>query len=178
MKSQIKKKRVTPIPNTPCNTSDHVNEGSCNQPLLFLLQHERTRYVSQKGWNSNLLQRNASASGRDSSTHVGAEWTMAHRNEPQSINDTHWLLTNQNIYIPYYAAHIIGSYTMNKEEFAQLAVESGVLPPLLDLLSGKISWVEQRVAVRALGHLASYKSTFESVAQHEPGFNLFTSGLC
>ncbi|KAG5030749.1 hypothetical protein JHK85_014731 [Glycine max] len=65
-----------------------------------------------------------------------------------------------------------------REEFAQLAVESGVLPPLLDLLSGKISWVEQRVAVRALGHLASYKSTFESVAQHEPGFNLFTSGLC
>lgn len=96
----------------------------------------------------------------------------------KGINDTHWLLTNQNIYIPYYAAHIIGSYTMNKEEFAQLAVESGVLPPLLDLLSGKISWVEQRVAVRALGHLASYKSTFESVAQHEPGFNLFTSGLC
>ena len=63
----------------------------------------------------------------------------------KGINDTHWLLTNQNIYIPYYAAHIIGSYTMNKEEFAQLAVESGVLPPLLDLLSGKISWVEQRV---------------------------------
>ncbi|MED6218565.1 hypothetical protein PIB30_027904 [Stylosanthes scabra] len=85
----------------------------------------------------------------------------------KAINDKTWLLTNQNIYIPYYAAHIIGSYTMNKEEFAQIAVQSGVIPPLLELLRGKISWVEQRVAVRALGHLASYESTFDSVSEYE-----------
>ncbi|XP_025664233.3 uncharacterized protein [Arachis hypogaea] len=85
----------------------------------------------------------------------------------KAINNKTWLLTNQNIYIPYYAAHIIGSYTMNKEEFAQIAVQSGVIPPLLELLRGKISWVEQRVAVRALGHLASYESTFDSVSEYE-----------
>ncbi|XP_009365346.3 uncharacterized protein LOC103955191 [Pyrus x bretschneideri] len=78
-----------------------------------------------------------------------------------------WLQRDQNIYIPYYAAHVIGSYTMNKVEFAEKAVASGVIPPLLELLRGKMSWVEQRVAVRALGHLASYESTFEAVAEYE-----------
>ncbi|KAM7278338.1 hypothetical protein ACFE04_005472 [Oxalis oulophora] len=85
----------------------------------------------------------------------------------KSLRDTNWLLTDQNIYIPYYAAHIIGSYTMNKVEFAQKAIQSGVIPPLIELLRGKISWVEQRVAVRALGHLASYEGTFEAVAVYE-----------
>ncbi|CAI0464879.1 unnamed protein product [Linum tenue] len=112
-------------------------------------------------------------------------WTIAmhHPDDPQlpslgifasmaaliqkAINSPSWLLHDQNIYIPYYAAHVIGSYTMNKPEFAQQAVESGVIPQLLDLLGGKISWVEQRVAVRALGHLASYQTTFEAVAVYE-----------
>ncbi|KAL2489275.1 ARM-repeat/Tetratricopeptide repeat (TPR)-like protein [Forsythia ovata] len=85
----------------------------------------------------------------------------------KSINDRSWLFRNQNIYMPYYAAHIIGSYTMNNVEFAIEAVESGVIPPLLELLRGKMSWVEQRVAVRALGHLASYEKTFEFVAIYE-----------
>lgn len=78
-----------------------------------------------------------------------------------------WLQIHQNIYIPYYAAHVIGSYTMNRAEFAKMAAESGVIPPLLELLRGRMSWVEQRVAVRALGHLASYEKTFELVAEYE-----------
>ncbi|PIA33060.1 hypothetical protein AQUCO_04200068v1 [Aquilegia coerulea] len=85
----------------------------------------------------------------------------------RGINDRDWLLRDQNIYIPYYAAHVIGSYTMNRVEFAEKAVDSGVIPPLMELLRGKISWVEQRVAIRALGHLASYEKTFDSVAEHE-----------
>ncbi|WKA09863.1 hypothetical protein VitviT2T_027477 [Vitis vinifera] len=85
----------------------------------------------------------------------------------RSITDKDWLLRYQNVYIPYYAAHVIGSYTMNKVEFAEKAVESGVIPPLMELLRGKLTWVEQRVAVRALGHLASYERTFEAVAEYE-----------
>lgn len=85
----------------------------------------------------------------------------------KGVNDRSWLLGDENIYVPYYAAHVIGSYTMNKVEFAVRAVESGVIPPLMELLRGKISWVEQRVAVRALGHLASYERTFAAVAVHE-----------
>ncbi|XP_039058486.1 uncharacterized protein LOC120202069 [Hibiscus syriacus] len=85
----------------------------------------------------------------------------------KGINDRGWLLRDQNIFIPYYAAHVIGSYTMNKVEFAEKAVLAGVVPPLTKLLRGHMSWVEQRVAVRALGHLASYERTFEAVAAHE-----------
>ncbi|KAK4428633.1 hypothetical protein Salat_1163100 [Sesamum alatum] len=85
----------------------------------------------------------------------------------RGIHDRTWLLTHQNIYIPYYAAHIIGSYTMNKVDFAVKAVESGVIPPLLELLRGKMSWVEQRVAIRALGHLASYEKTFILLSVYE-----------
>ncbi|KAJ0025303.1 hypothetical protein Pint_08680 [Pistacia integerrima] len=85
----------------------------------------------------------------------------------KGIKDRDWLLRDQNIYIPYYAAHVIGSYTMNKVEFAEKAVQSGAIPPLMELLRGKISWVEQRVAVRAIGHLASYEKTFDAVAVYE-----------
>ncbi|XP_030496736.2 uncharacterized protein LOC115712574 [Cannabis sativa] len=86
----------------------------------------------------------------------------------KALNDDEWRCRDQNIYIPYYAAHVIGSYTMKRVEFAEKAVESGVIPPLMELLRGrKMSWVEQRVAVRALGHLASYERTFEALAQYE-----------
>lgn len=85
----------------------------------------------------------------------------------KGVDDRDWLLKDQNIYVPYYAAHIIGSYTMSKVQFAEKAIKSGVLLPLMELLRGKISWVEQRVAVRALGHLASYERTFEAIAVHE-----------
>ncbi|XP_072989662.1 uncharacterized protein [Typha latifolia] len=107
---------------------------------------------------------------------------MAHPNDPEFINlgifecmaaliwkglkNRRWLSHDQNIYIPYYAAHIIGSYTMNMEEFAERAVNAGVIPPLVELLRGRLTWVEQRVAVRALGHLATYLSTFPAVANH------------
>ncbi|KAK4776481.1 hypothetical protein SAY86_005169 [Trapa natans] len=107
---------------------------------------------------------------------------MAHPNDPEFIElgifecmasliwkglkNRRWLSHDQNIYIPYYAAHIIGSYTMNMEEFAERAVHAGVIPPLIELLRGRLTWVEQRVAVRALGHLATYSSTFSSVAGH------------
>ncbi|GAB4837863.1 hypothetical protein Ancab_027389 [Ancistrocladus abbreviatus] len=105
---------------------------------------------------------------------------MAHPNDPEFIElgmfecmasliwkglkNRHWLSHDQNIYIPYYAAHIIGSYTMNMEEFAETAVHAGVIPPLVELLRGRLTWVEQRVAVRALGHLATYAGTFPALA--------------
>ncbi|KDP32033.1 hypothetical protein JCGZ_12494 [Jatropha curcas] len=53
---------------------------------------------------------------------------------------------------------------MNKIEFAEKAINSGVVLPLMQLLRGKITWVEQRVAVRALGHLASHERAFEAIA--------------
>ncbi|KAM0937749.1 putative armadillo-like helical, tetratricopeptide-like helical domain superfamily [Dioscorea sansibarensis] len=84
----------------------------------------------------------------------------------KSLSQPSWLLLHQNVYIPYYAAHIIGSYTIKSSSLAELAVDAGAVPLLLDLLRGRLSWVEQRVAARALGHLASYDSTFHAVALH------------
>ncbi|KAG6400224.1 hypothetical protein SASPL_137049 [Salvia splendens] len=107
---------------------------------------------------------------------------MAHPNDPEFIElgifecmsaliwkglkNRRWLSHDQNIYIPYYAAHIIGSYSMNMEEFAEMAVHAGVIPALIELLRGRLTWVEQRVAVRALGHLATYAATFPAVSSH------------
>ncbi|XP_061341628.1 uncharacterized protein LOC133287942 [Gastrolobium bilobum] len=85
----------------------------------------------------------------------------------KGVTHKDWLLRFQNIYIPYYAAHIIGSYTMNKAKIAEKAVKSNVVQPLMELLRGKMSWIEKRVALRALGHLASHEETFEAVAEHE-----------
>ncbi|KAF7809892.1 Protein unc-45-like B [Senna tora] len=85
----------------------------------------------------------------------------------KGLRNKAWLLNYQNIYIPYYAAHIIGSYTMNKPKFAEKAVKSNVVVPLIGLLRGNITWVEQRVSLRALGHLASHEATFEAVAEYE-----------
>ncbi|KZV41773.1 hypothetical protein F511_37113 [Dorcoceras hygrometricum] len=108
---------------------------------------------------------------------------MAHPNDPEFIelgifecmaaliwkglNNRRWLSHDQNIYIPYYAAHIIGSYTMNMEEFAETSVHAGVIPALVELLRGRLTWVEQRVAVRALGHLATYASTFSAISSQD-----------
>ncbi|CAI9111322.1 OLC1v1011524C1 [Oldenlandia corymbosa var. corymbosa] len=83
------------------------------------------------------------------------------------IKGRKWFARGNNVCIPYYAAHIIGSYTINKERLAEIAVKSNVIPPLMELMKGKFTWVEQRVAVRALGHIASHKSTFKSIAVHE-----------
>ncbi|KAH7403971.1 hypothetical protein KP509_15G002900 [Ceratopteris richardii] len=84
----------------------------------------------------------------------------------KGMRDRRWLLQHQNIFVPYFAAHVIGSYTMNREDFAEIAVKEGVIPPLIELLRGRLTWVEQRVAVRALGHLAAFNSTFLSLAVH------------
>lgn len=86
----------------------------------------------------------------------------------RGLDDREWLGRGQNAYIPYYAAHVIGSYTMNKPEFAERAVESGVVEPLIELLRGKspnVSWVEQRVAIRALGHLVSHDAVANKYAR-------------
>lgn len=96
---------------------------------------------------------------------LGALECMSHLIS-KSLSDPSWLILQQNIYIPYYAAHVIGSYTIRVPSLATMAVESGVVGPLVSLMQGRISWVEQRVAVRALGHLASYDSTFPAIAQH------------
>ncbi|KAL3750303.1 hypothetical protein ACJRO7_011319 [Eucalyptus globulus] len=107
---------------------------------------------------------------------------MAHPNDPEFIElgmfecmaaliwkglkNRRWRSHDQNIYIPYYAAHIIGSYTMNMDELAERAVRAGVISPLIELLRGRLTWVEQRMALRALRHLATYASTFPTVASH------------
>ncbi|KAL2503773.1 ARM-repeat/Tetratricopeptide repeat (TPR)-like protein [Abeliophyllum distichum] len=92
----------------------------------------------------------------------------------KGVRNRRWLSHDQNIYI-------IGSYTMNMEEFAERAVNAGVIPALVELLRGRLTWVEQRVAVRALGHLATYASTFPAVASHgeilELSMQLATSSL-
>ncbi|KAL2346460.1 hypothetical protein Fmac_000460 [Flemingia macrophylla] len=181
MKSQMKKKRVSSTPNTRCNTGDK----HCINPCCFFCSMKETDACLRREGLATCFREMPHGDTHEHVSALSGLWhiAMSQPNDPKfpslgifkcmaslihkGINDTLWLLTNQNIYIPYYAAHIIGSYTMNKENFAQLAVQSGVIPPLLELLRGKISWVEQRVAVRALGHLASYKSTFESVACHE-----------
>ncbi|KAM7251143.1 hypothetical protein ACFE04_023026 [Oxalis oulophora] len=116
---------------------------------------------------------------------LSALWNIAmnHPNDPEfpslgifqcltnllkkSIANRDWLLADQNMYIPYYAAHIIGSYTMNTPQFAEKAVKAGVISPLVEILQGKISWVEQRVAARALGHIVSHERTFEAVAAYK-----------
>jgi len=42
------------------------------------------------------------------------------------------------MYTPYYAAHIIGSYTMNKPKFADKSVKSNVVQPLIELLRARL----------------------------------------
>ncbi|KAF8038420.1 hypothetical protein BT93_B1074 [Corymbia citriodora subsp. variegata] len=85
----------------------------------------------------------------------------------RGVRDDEWLRRDQNVYVPYYAAHVVGSYVMNKARLAEKAVKSGVVPGLMELMRGKMSWVEQRVAVRALGHLASHDEAFEAMLEFE-----------
>jgi len=84
----------------------------------------------------------------------------------RALADAAWLHRGDNVYVPYYAAHVIGSYTIRSSAHAELAVAAGAVRPLLALLGGAMTWVEQRAAARALGHLASYESTFPAVARH------------
>ncbi len=65
------------------------------------------------------------------------------------------------LFFPFaYRIIVVSAYAYLWSELCQ----SGVIPALLELLRGRSTWVEQRVAVRALGHLATYDSTFPAVA--------------
>ncbi|CAK8568347.1 unnamed protein product [Lathyrus sativus] len=179
------------IPKTPYNTShgDSTEHSPhiqlCNNPCCFFCMMKEQNPSLRKSKISTYFKEMPQRDDREHVLVLSGLWNIAmtQPNNPEfpslgifncmakliikGTNNKNWLLQNQNIYIPYYAAHIIGSYTMHKEEFAQIAIQSGVIPPLVDLLKGEISWVEQRVAVRALGHLASYKSTFVLVSEYE-----------
>ncbi|MBA0576910.1 hypothetical protein Golob_024490 [Gossypium lobatum] len=184
--------------NTPPKTiNDMVMDQMCNNPCCFFcIMKEPDTSLRRSGLATCFKE--MSVINRDDQQHVlvlSGLWNiaMAQPDDPEFIslgifdcmvsllekgtNDRSWLLRDQNIYIPYYAAHVIGSYTMNKVEFAEKAVLAGVIPPLMELLRGKISWVEQRVAVRALGHLASYERTFEAVAAYEEELVRLTMNL-
>lgn len=84
----------------------------------------------------------------------------------RALADEDWLRRGDNARVPYYAAHAIGSFTLRSPAHAELAIAAGAVRPLLALLGGAITWVEQRAAARALGHLASYDATFSAVARH------------
>ncbi|KAF8673697.1 hypothetical protein HU200_048446 [Digitaria exilis] len=83
----------------------------------------------------------------------------------RSLADGTWRRRGDNVVVPYYAAHAIGSFTIRSAAHAELAVAAGALRPLIALLGGAMTWVEQRAAARALGHLASYDATFPAVAR-------------
>ncbi|MBA0817806.1 hypothetical protein Gohar_027832 [Gossypium harknessii] len=199
MDSLNKKGKMTSIFNTtpPKTINDMVMDQMCNNPCCFFcIMKEPDTSLRRSGLATCFKE--MSVINRDDQQHVlvlSGLWNiaMAQPDDPEFIslgifdcmvsllekgtNDRSWLLRDQNIYIPYYAAHVIGSYTMNKVEFAEKAVLAGVIPPLMELLRGKISWVEQRVAVRALGHLASYERTFEAVAAYEEELVRLTMNL-
>ncbi|CAL4929714.1 unnamed protein product [Urochloa decumbens] len=84
----------------------------------------------------------------------------------RALADAAWRRRGDNARVPYYAAHAIGSYTIRSAAHAELAVAAGAVRPLAALLGGAMTWVEQRAAARALGHLASYDATFPAVARH------------
>jgi hypothetical protein len=84
----------------------------------------------------------------------------------RALEDAAWRCRDQNASVPYYAAHALGSYTIRSSAHAELAVAAGAVRPLLAILGGAMTWVEQRAAARALGHLASYDATFPAVARH------------
>ncbi|XP_062213536.1 uncharacterized protein LOC133914450 [Phragmites australis] len=122
--------------------------------------------------------------GQSCAAAVGAVWraAMAAPDDPElpslgaircmslllarALADAAWCRCGDNVYVPYYAAHVIGSYTIRSSAHAELAVAAGAVRPLLSLLGGAMTWVEQRAAARALGHLASYDATFPAVARH------------
>ncbi|KAL6649437.1 hypothetical protein ACP70R_013661 [Stipagrostis hirtigluma subsp. patula] len=124
------------------------------------------------------------SNGQSCAMAVGAVWraAMAAPDDPElpslgaircmslllarAVADEPWCRRGDNVYVPYYAAHVIGTYTIRSPAHAKLAVAAGAVRPLLVLLGGAMTWVEQRAAARALGHLASYDATFPAVARH------------
>ncbi|RCV45999.1 hypothetical protein SETIT_9G497400v2 [Setaria italica] len=123
------------------------------------------------------------SNGQSCAAAVGAVWraAMAAPDDPElpslgaircmslllarALADAAWCRRGGNVYVPYYAAHVIGSYTIRSSAHAELAVAAGAVRPLTALLGGAMTWVEQRAAARALGHLASYDATFPAVAR-------------
>ncbi|GLT40170.1 hypothetical protein SLA2020_143230 [Shorea laevis] len=188
MDSLKKKGNITPnfIPANPTiNTANMGLAQNCANPCCFFCIMKEPDSSLRRAGMASCFKEMPLRDNREDVLVLSGIWNiaMAQPDDPElpslgifdcmvsliykGINDQEWLLRDQNVYIPYYAAHVIGSYTMNKVEFAEKAVKSGVIPPLMELLRGKISWVEQRVAVRALGHLASYERTFKAVAAYE-----------
>lgn len=179
-----KEKLSIPLTNTTANNMQQPKETCTNLNCFFCLMKEPESSIRREGI-ANCFKEMPFTNDQEHVLVLSGLWNIAmtQPDDPEfpslgifncmaslihrGLIDRDWLLRDQNLYIPYYAAHVIGSYTMNKVEFAEKAVDSGVIHPLMELFRGKMSWVEQRVAVRALGHLASYESTFESVAEYE-----------
>ncbi|PHU20722.1 hypothetical protein BC332_11873 [Capsicum chinense] len=181
--NSLKKKEKVPITTIPS-----VDEKCCyNNPLgcFFCIMKEPNPSIRSNGIKNYFKKMPLVDEDQELVLVLSGLWTMA-MSQPndkelpslgifecmaslinKGINNKSWLQKNQNIYIPYYAAHIIGSYTMNNVEFSMKALDCGVLVPLLELLKGQMTWVEQRVAIRAIGHLASYEKTFKGVAIYE-----------
>ncbi|GAB4852296.1 hypothetical protein Ancab_016488 [Ancistrocladus abbreviatus] len=167
------------------DTAHLCSKQICTNPHCFFCIMNEHEALLRRAKISNCFKKMPLVDSQENVIVLSGLWNIAmtHPDDPEfpslgifecmknliqrGINDREWLLRDQNMYIPYYAAHIVGSYTMNSTKFAEKAVQSGVIPPLLELLRGKISWVEQRVAVRALGHLASYEATFEALKEFE-----------
>ncbi|XP_025013751.1 uncharacterized protein LOC8288519 isoform X2 [Ricinus communis] len=196
----MKKERLitsttTTATTTTLETNSMSTENSCTDPICFFCAMKEQDLSLRRAGIASCFKEMPLEDSQEHVLVLSGLWNIAmtQPDDPEfpslgvfncmaslirkGTNDRSWLLTDQNIYIPYYAAHVIGSYTMNKAEFAEKAVESGVIPPLMELLRGKISWVEQRVAVRALGHLASYERTFPAVAEYEQELVKLTTEL-
>ncbi|ESQ45523.1 hypothetical protein EUTSA_v10010908mg, partial [Eutrema salsugineum] len=165
----------------------NFDEPQCKNPSCFFCSMKETNPFRRRSKLAAIFKEIPCTESKDHVLVLSGLWNIA-MSEPddpefpslglfecmskliqKSIRNRAWLLKDQNIFIPYYAAHIIGSYVMNKEDLAARAVDSKVfvVPALLELLRGKISWVEQRAAARALGHLASHEKSFEAVSLFE-----------
>ncbi|KAF2324147.1 hypothetical protein GH714_008356 [Hevea brasiliensis] len=141
----LKKERLTSTSNTAnSNTANMNKKQSCTNPgCFFCSMKEQNLSLRRAGIGSCFKEMPV----KDSQEHVlvlSGLWNIAmtQPDDPEfpslgifdcmarliqkGINDRSWLLRDENIYVPYYAAHVIGSYTMNKVEFAEKAVESGV----------------------------------------------------
>ncbi|PRQ48129.1 putative clathrin, heavy chain [Rosa chinensis] len=171
-KSQTNKTKKTP---------KHPSEPVCTKPSCFFCTMNEPNPSFRKSKIIKLFKDLPLKNDQEQVLALSSLWNIAMKqpNDPEfpslgifecmaklinkGINDKKWLLSDQNIYIPYYAAHIVGSYTMNKAQFAEKALKSGVVLPLMELMRGKITWVEQRVAVRALGHMAGHDGIVESI---------------
>ncbi|GJS53754.1 putative ARM-repeat/tetratricopeptide repeat-like protein [Tanacetum coccineum] len=82
-----------------------------------------------------------------------------------------WLCHDQNIYIPYYATHIIGSYTINMVDFAETAINAGVIPPLDKLLRGSHNEIVELCIQLAMSSLEIVYSHFYQYADRRLSYH-------